>query len=106
MPDTIFQDFLNWINSKKKLWEKIGLSIDEIVEAKHTHQTHVNLHSEDGFGHIALFESNNIYWVEFEAVAREFENFYKYFEFERLPCFDEVENEYIEFMTSRDNTNI
>ncbi len=104
--DIIFQDFLNWINSKKVLWGKTGLSIDEIVESNHAHQIHINLHSEDGFGHIALYESNEIYWVEFEAAVREFENFYKYFEFESLPCFDEVENEYIGFMTGRNTKNI
>jgi hypothetical protein len=82
------------------------VSIDEIVESYNTHQIHINLHSEDGFGHITLFESNNIYWVEFEAVAREFESFYKYFEFERLPCFDRVEDEYIVFMTGRNTKNI
>lgn len=106
MVDIIFQDFINWINSKEVLWEKKGLSIDEITELDHTHQIHINLHSEDGYGHIALFESNNIYWVEFEAVAREFENFYKYFEFERLPSFDMVENEYIGFMTGRNTKNM
>lgn len=97
--DIIFQDFKDWINTKKEIWEEHGLIIDDIVETTHAHQIHVNLHSEDGFGHIGLFESNNIYWVEFEAVAREFENFYKYFEFERLPHFDSVEQEYICFMT-------
>ena len=40
------------------------------------------------------------YWIEFEAVAMGFENFYKYFEFEKLPCFDNVEQEYLNFMTS------
>lgn len=29
--DIIFQDFTNWINSKKELWGKNGVSIDEIV---------------------------------------------------------------------------
>lgn len=104
--DIIFQDFINWINSKKELWRKNGVSIDEIVESYNTRQIHINLLSEAGFGHIALFESNNIYWVEFEAVAREFESFYKYFEFERLPCFDEIEDEYIVFMTGRNTKNI
>lgn len=104
--DIIFHDFINWINSKKELWGKSGLYIDEIVESNHANQVHINLHSEDGFGHIALYESNNIYWVEFEASAGEFENFYKYFDFGRLPCFDEVENEYFEFMTGRNFNNI
>lgn len=40
------------------------------------------------------------YWIEFEVFAREFENFYKYFEFEKLPCFDNIEQEYLSFMTS------
>ena len=35
------------------------------------------MQSEDGFGHISIFESNNIYWIEFEGVTRDFENFYK-----------------------------
>lgn len=101
--DIIFQNFKNWIDSKKELWKGYGLIIDEIVESTHAHQIHTNLHSEDGFGHIGLFESNNIYWVEFEAVARGFENFYKCFEFERLPCLDNVEQEYIRFLTGEEH---
>lgn len=97
--DIIFQDFKNWIGSKKELWKEQGLIIDEIVESTYAHQIHINLHSDDGIGHIGLFESNNLYWVEFEAVAREFKNFYKYFEFEKLPCFNKIEQEYIWFMT-------
>ncbi|AGF57461.1 MULTISPECIES: hypothetical protein [Clostridium] len=101
--DIIFGNFKNWINSKKELWKEQGLIMDEIIESTHAHQIHINLHSNDGFGHIGLFESNNIYWVEFEATAREFEDFYRYFEFERLPCFDNVEQEYIRFITLRED---
>lgn len=84
------------------MWKEQGLIIDEVIESTHAHQIHINIHSEDAFGHIGLFESNKIYWIEFEAVARGFENFYKYFEFERLPCFDNVEQEYLSFMTGEE----
>ncbi len=81
--------------------EKNGVSIDEVVESYNARQIHINLHSEDGFGHITSLRVIISNWVEFEAVVREFESFYKYFEFERLPCFDKVEDEDIVFMTSR-----
>jgi len=98
--DRIFEDFKSWIDSKKDKWEKQDLIIDNIIESTHAHQIHVNLHAKVGVGHIGLFESNNIYWVEFEAVAREFENFYKHFEFNELPCFNSIEEEYLYFLTS------
>jgi len=96
--DIIFQDFKYWIDNKKELWKEQGLIIDENVESMHAHQIHINLHSEDGFGHIGLFESSDIYWVEFEGVARNFENFYKYIEFDTLPDFQEAEMEYLHFI--------
>ena len=101
--DKIFEDFLAWIKSKDGNWKTREVIIDEIVESTHAHQIHINLHSEFGFGHIALYESNDIYWIEFEAVARDFENFYRYFEFDTLPIFDEVELEYIEFLAKMKN---
>lgn len=100
--DKIFDDFKIWIKSRDNEWKKRDVIIDEIVESTHAHQIHINLHSAVGYGHIGLFESNNIYWVEFEAVARDFENFYKYFEFDKLPCFNSVEEEYLYFITSRE----
>jgi hypothetical protein len=50
--DIIFSDFKNWIVSKNGLWKEQGLIIDEIIESTHAHQIHINVHSEDGFGHI------------------------------------------------------
>lgn len=97
--DKIFQDFKILIENKKDEWKKQEVIIDEVVESTGSHQIHVNLHSKVGFGHIGLFESNNIYWAEFEAVARDFENFYMYFEFDKLPCFNSVEKEYLYFIT-------
>jgi hypothetical protein len=101
--DIVFQVFKKWIESKRELWKEQDLIIDEIVESTHAHQIHINLHSEDGFGHIGMFESNGIYWIEFEAVARKFENFHRYLEFEKLPCFDNIEQEYICFMTGKEH---
>lgn len=79
---------------------KKNVIIEEIIESIHVHQIHVNLQSKDGFGHIGIFESNNIYWIEIEGVARDFENFYKYVEFDGLPDLKDLENEYICFLTN------
>ncbi len=98
--DSIFETFKDWIKSKDYEWEKHGVIIDEIIETTHAHQIHVNSHSKIGFGHIGLYESNNIYWVEFEATAREFEDFYKYFEFDILPDFKDVVINYLQFLTA------
>lgn len=78
-----------WIKSKSDEWKKQNVIIDETVESTHAHQIHVNLHSDEGFGHIALYESNNIYWTDFEAVVRDFENYYKYIEFDGFPGFND-----------------
>lgn len=99
--DKIFEDFKIWIRDKSNEWKKQNVTINEIVESAHAHQIHVNLQSEDGYGHIGLFESSNIYWIEFEASARNFEDFYKYIEFDRLPDFNGIEIEYIQFLTSK-----
>lgn len=98
--DKIFEDFLKWIKSIVDVWKKQDVNIREIVEPTHAHQIHINLDSEVGYGHIGLYESNNIYWIEFEAVARDFESYYKYIELDKLPDFHDLEMEYIEFLTS------
>jgi hypothetical protein len=98
--DKIFDDFKIWIKDKDDEWKKKDVTIDEIVESTHAHQIHINLSSEIGYGHIGLYESNSIYWIEFEAVERNFENFYKHIEFDRLPDFHDVEMQYIKFLTS------
>lgn len=96
---SIFNDFKKWISNRRIIWEEYGLVIDSIADASHAHQIHVDLHSKVGFGHIGFFESNNIYWVEFEAVIEGAENFYKYYEFDKLPSFNIIEEEYLCFMT-------
>ena len=100
--DQIFDGFKAWVRSKNDSWKKQGVNVNEIYEAMHAHQIHVNLQSEVGYGHIGLYESNNIYWVEFEATARNLESYYKYIEFERLPDFQDLEVEYLNFLTSTD----
>lgn len=101
--DKIFEDFKAWAVSRNADWKKQNVIIEEIIESTHAHQIHVNLQSEDGFGHIGLFESNNIYWIEFEGVARDFENFYKYVEFDELPDLSCLENDYLRFLTNNSN---
>jgi hypothetical protein len=97
--DTIFDDFKIWIKSKEDRWKERGVVVDKIAEATHAHQIHVKLHSQSGYGHIGLFENNNTYWIEFEGVARNFENFYKCIEIgDELPNFDEIEIAYIDFL--------
>ncbi|WBW99482.1 hypothetical protein [Oceanirhabdus sp. W0125-5] len=98
--DKIFEDFKRWIVSKNGEWKIQNVIIEEIIESTHANQIHVNLQSRDGFGHIGIFESNNLYWIEFEGVAGEFENFYKYDEFNELPDLRDFENEYIRFLTN------
>lgn len=103
--DTIFNDFRIWTKSKENKWQEKDVIIDEISEV-HAHQIHVNLHSQVGYGYIGLFENNNSYWIEFEGVARNFENFYKCIEFEnKLPNFDDIEIKYIEFLIKKNVSN-
>lgn len=73
--DSIFETFKDWIKSKDYEWEKHGVIIDEIIETTHAHQIHVNSHSKIGFGHIGLYESNNIYWVNLKLLQESLKTF-------------------------------
>lgn len=97
--DKIFESFKGWIDSTNEKWRKRNVTIHKIEEASHAHQIHVHLQSEVAFGHIGLYESNNIYWVEFEAVTLDYEDFYKHIEFDTLPSFSDLEVEYVNFLT-------
>lgn len=75
--DKLFSDFEKWVNSKINHWEEQGVIFDKAEEATHAHQFHVEVHSEQGFGHVGLYESNQIYWVDFEATTLNGGNYFK-----------------------------
>lgn len=97
--DEYFIRFKSWIDSKKENWNLNGIVISDIMERTHAHQIHVNADSKSAFSHIALYESNNIYWIEFQAVNLYEVNYYKYIEFKEFPNLDDYEEEYLHFMT-------
>ena len=65
--DKYFILFEKWFNLKEKDWKRKGIIIDEAILATHAHQYHLKISSEYGIGTISLYESNGLYWVDFEA---------------------------------------
>jgi hypothetical protein len=60
----IFED---WFKSRENEWKIRGVFIDKTTLATHAHQYHIEISSEYGLGRISLYESNGLYWVDFEA---------------------------------------
>jgi hypothetical protein len=97
--DKLFYDFENWFNSKIIIWKKQGVIVDKYGEATHAHQFHIELHSEQGFGHIALYESNQIYWVDFEAATLNGGHYFQTnINYENSISIEDISCEFIDFM--------
>ncbi|GLC82320.1 hypothetical protein [Lacrimispora brassicae] len=62
-----FQLFEQWYKNQIPVWEQNTIFIDKVYQSDYAHQYHIELHSENGLGRISLYESNDIYWVDFEA---------------------------------------
>ncbi len=68
--DNIFLFFENWYKSNKEDWKKRGiLLISSSYEWKTRHSYALFFKTTDklGEGQIILYESNNIYWLDFEG---------------------------------------
>lgn len=97
--DKLFSDFEKWANSKISRWEEHGIIVDKAEEATHAHQFHVEVHSEQGFGHIGLYESNQIYWVDFEAATLNGGNYFKVdIPYENSLSIEKISGDFIDFM--------
>ncbi|MBQ9233801.1 MAG: hypothetical protein IJ167_07190 [Lachnospiraceae bacterium] len=68
MKDQVFVEFEKWFKNKETDWNKEGIFIKEIhYEIEKEHCYRIGVESENGLGNIALYESNNIYWIDLEA---------------------------------------
>ena len=70
MKDSKFLDFENWFMRKTEVWKQNGLKLTKTsyIETPQRHSYYIALENEhDGSAEIVLYESNNIYWVDFEA---------------------------------------
>ena len=69
MGDRLFADFEKWICDREKVWESIGLKIaNRNYTETHRHSYTVTLvNSCGGTAEITLYESNSLYWVDFEC---------------------------------------
>ena len=97
--DKLFSDFEKWVNSKISYLEEQGVIVDKVEEATHAHQFHVEVHSEQGFGHIGLYESNQIYWVDFEAATLNGGDYFKVdITYENSLSIEKISCDFIDFM--------
>ena len=97
--DKKFSDFEKWVNSKISIWKEQGVIADKVGEATHAHQFHVEVYSEQGFGHIALYESNQIYWVDFEATTLNGGNYFQVdIHYESSLSIEKISHDFINFM--------
>lgn len=97
--DKLFNDFEKWVNSKISTWKEQGVIVDKAGEATHAHQFHVEIHSDQGFGHIALYESNQIYWVDFEAATLNGGNYFQVdIPYENSLSIEKISRDFINFM--------
>ncbi len=70
MKDSKFLDFEAWFMRKTEVWKRNGLKLTKTsyIETPQRHSYYIALENEqDGSAEIVLYESNNIYWVDFEA---------------------------------------
>ncbi len=69
MKDNLFIDFEKWICDMEKVWKSIGLKIaNQKYTETHRHSYTVTLvNSCGGTAEITLYESNSLYWVDFEC---------------------------------------
>lgn len=70
--DKKFCLFDNWFMQKKDTWSKMGITVtkshyNECATKTSYHSYTIELSSSDGEGMMRLYESNNIYWIDFEG---------------------------------------
>ncbi|MGL5436912.1 MAG: hypothetical protein ACRDBO_16195 [Lachnospiraceae bacterium] len=65
--DPKFQSFIAWYESQISVWEQNEIFVDRVYESEYAQQYHIEVHSQNGLGRVSLYESNNMYWVDFEA---------------------------------------
>lgn len=67
--DIKFKLFEDWYKFQIGLWKSKDIEIENTYycnnERIHTYR--IEIKSKNGFGEICLYESNNIYWVDFDA---------------------------------------
>lgn len=101
-----FDDFKIWVQNIQNKWSEQGIIFDKIVEINKEFSLmkfYIEVHIYDSFGEVRFYESNDIYWIEFESFARDFEYFYRYFEFDKynLPDLSQAEQDYLNFLNKR-----
>ena len=103
--DKIFKQFEAWYLTKRTAWEQNGVFADDAGLSKYGHQYWIKLHSDNGLGNIALYESNGFYWVDFEGGNYNYDViFQKYgIEFKDIDELDIYEKEFIEYITRSRN---
>lgn len=65
--DKYFVLFKEWFKERENEWKTKGLIIDKATLATYAHQYYLEMSSQYGLGRISLYESNGLYWIDFEA---------------------------------------
>lgn len=68
--DNIFLFFENWYQNKKEDWNKQGISLIKSsyeLTVRHSYALFFKTDDELAEGQIILYESNGIYWLDFEC---------------------------------------
>lgn len=65
--DEKFKEFELWYLNRLECWITQGIVVDSAGLSEYGHQYWIKVHSEHGLGNIVLYESNEYYWIDFEA---------------------------------------
>jgi len=93
--------FENWVKANSSDWNKKGIEVDEVGRhPKHylMQSIWVKQSTQNAFGQIQIWESDNLYLMDFMALNNEGQDFYRHYEFTDTYDFDSWQNEYISFM--------
>lgn len=68
--DKNFRDFDNWYKSQLEFWKKENIEVEKSNYHNNIygHSYGIFIKFKNGYGEIHLYESNNIYWVDFFAI--------------------------------------
>lgn len=102
--DDKFRKFEGWYTNKTTRWEQVGIFVDEAgLDEKYGHQYWIKLHSKNGLGNIALYESNGYYWVDFESGNYDLDVMFirSGIEFDNVDDLDVHESEFINYLKSK-----
>lgn len=90
-------EFEKWYQERLPFWNEHTIHVDNIKKCDT--QYHLDLSSKSGFGHVGFYISNNLCWVDFEAVSVDNLNFNRINNpFEDAKSIEKVTQEFENFM--------